>query len=103
MNERFVSSLRILVVDDCPDVLMSLSALLRVWGHEVRTAEDGPACLAAAEEFAPHLILLDVGLPRMDGFEVARRLRAHPPQTPPHLVTLSGYGLARIAHRVFAK
>lgn len=93
MNERFVVSLRVLVVDDCPDVLSSLSALLRVWGHDVRTAEDGPACLNAAKEFLPHVILLDVGLPNMDGFEVARRLRAHPSEPSPHLVTLSGYGL----------
>ncbi len=99
MSERIVSALRVLLVDDCPDARASLGTLLHYWGHEVCTAGDGAACLAAAEDFRPHVVLLDVGLPDMDGYEVARRLRAHPPGQPLHLVTLSGYGLEEDFHR----
>jgi two-component system CheB/CheR fusion protein len=93
MNERFASSLRVLLVDDCPDVRASIAALLRHWGHDVCTAGDGAACLAAVEVFSPDVVLLDVGLPGMDGYEVARRLRAHPPAQSLRLITVSGYGL----------
>jgi two-component system OmpR family response regulator len=86
-------SLRVLLVDDCSDMRASISTLLRVWGYEVCTAADGPAGLTAAEDFRPHVVLLDVGLPGMDGFEVARRLRDRPTEPPPSIVTLSGYGL----------
>jgi two-component system CheB/CheR fusion protein len=86
-------SLRILLVDDQPDTLLSIGALLRHWGHDVRTACDGPSCLAAAEECLPDVVLLDVGLPGMDGYEVARRLRAQASVRPPWLVTISGYGM----------
>jgi CheY-like chemotaxis protein len=63
------------VVDDSVDCADSLATLLRVAGHEVRTAYDGPTALEAAEAFRPEVVLLDIGLPRMDGYEVARRLR----------------------------
>lgn len=99
MTERIASSLRVLLVDDCPDVRASIATLLRHWGHEVCTAGDGAACLAAAEDFLPHVVLLDVGLPGMDGYEVARRLRAHPPSQPLRLITISGYGLEEDFYR----
>lgn len=66
---------RILVVDDNRDSAESMAVLLEMVGHEVRTAIDGPAALAAAAAFRPHLVLLDIGLPGMTGYEVARRLR----------------------------
>lgn len=65
-----------LVVDDNRDAAEALGALLELDGNEVHLAHDGEAALAAAEELRPGVILLDIGLPRLDGFEVARRLRA---------------------------
>src|SRR5581483_9344959 len=66
---------RILVVDDNVDAAESLRLLLSLEGHDVRLAYDGPGALRTAEEFQAEVILLDIGLPRMDGYEVARRLR----------------------------
>jgi two-component system CheB/CheR fusion protein len=70
--------LRVLAVDDNADALDSLAILIRLWGHEVRTAYDGRAAQAAAPEFRPAVALLDLGLPRMDGCELGRRLRELP-------------------------
>lgn len=67
--------LRILVVDDNADSAETMSMLLRIWGHTVSIAHAGPQALQLARKHAPDLILLDIGLPGMDGFEVARRLR----------------------------
>jgi CheY-like chemotaxis protein len=83
---------RILVVDDNVDATDSLALLLGVSGHEVRTAYDGPAALEAAEAFDPAIVLLDIGLPGMDGYEVARRLRQLPGRDKVLLVALTGYG-----------
>ncbi len=83
---------RILVVDDNRDAAESLALLLRLGGHEVRTAHDGPAALDAARGFRPGLVLLDLGLPGMDGLEVARRLREDYPRQEMVLVALTGYG-----------
>jgi CheY-like chemotaxis protein len=83
---------RILVVDDHPDSAESLVLLLRIKGHDVTLAHDGPSAL---EEFArdrPELALLDIGLPGLDGFEVARRVRALDPDRSCKLVALTGYG-----------
>ena len=84
--------LRILVVDDLADAADSLAILLRILGHEVRTAYDGPAALEAAEQFQPHAILLDIGLPRLDGYQVAQRLRQMPGLQSACLIAVSGYG-----------
>jgi CheY-like chemotaxis protein len=67
---------RILVVDDNEDAAESLGMLLRVFGHDVHVAHDGAAALAEAASWAPEVVLLDIGLPVMDGFQVARSLRA---------------------------
>ncbi len=66
---------RILVVDDNVDVAEGAAMLLTLEGHTVQVAHDGPAALRLAEEFRPDTVLLDLGLPRMDGYEVARRLK----------------------------
>lgn len=71
-------SLRILVVEDDPESLQMMGALLSLWGYEPRLVPAGPAALQAVEEETPDIVLLDLGLPGMDGFEVARRLRARP-------------------------
>src|SRR5262245_43077276 len=66
--------------------------LLRLEGQEVRTAHDGAAALALAAEFEPDVVLLDIGLPGMDGYEVARRLRRQATAKVPYLVALTGWG-----------
>jgi signal transduction histidine kinase/DNA-binding response OmpR family regulator len=83
---------RILVVDDNADAAESLALLLQIAGHEVQSCHDGPAALAAAQAFQPDIILLDIGLPGMDGHEVARRLRAQKEFEKVLLVALTGYG-----------
>ncbi len=82
---------RVLVVDDNTDSADSLAVLLKVAGHEVRTAYEGPAALRAAAAFRPEVVLLDIGLPRMDGYAVARRLREEV-GLKAALVALTGYG-----------
>jgi PAS domain S-box-containing protein len=83
---------RVLVVDDNVDAAQTLALMLRALGHEVRTAHDGPAALREAELLRPEVVLLDIGLPRMDGYEVARRLRETEGLGQPLLVALTGYG-----------
>jgi PAS domain S-box-containing protein len=82
---------RILVVDDNVDAAESLAVLLRLEGHEVRVACDGKAALAAALADPPEMVVLDLGMPGMDGFEVARRLRGQPGSDGTLLVALTGW------------
>ena len=86
------SSRRILVVDDNTDAAESLQMLLQVYGHEVEVAFDGGAALRLAPEFRPELVFLDIGLPGMTGYEVARKLRQEPSLAHIRIVALSGYG-----------
>ena len=86
---------RVLLVDDNQDHVLSLSALLEAMGHAVRTEYDGGAALDAVAEFRPQVVILDIGLPVMDGYEVARRLRAAYPDRALLLIALTGYGQAR--------
>ncbi|HEY9106310.1 MAG TPA: response regulator, partial [Roseateles sp.] len=83
---------RVLVVDDNEDAAESMAMLLSVLGHEVRVQRDGPAALAAAAEFLPQAVFCDVGMPGMDGYEVATRLRQDPRLTATLLVALTGWG-----------
>jgi CheY-like chemotaxis protein len=85
-------SLRILVVDDLVDAADSLALLLRMLGHQVKTAHDGPAALEAAEQFQPEAVVLDIALPKLDGYQVAMRLRQDPQLQKVCLIALSGYG-----------
>jgi PAS domain S-box-containing protein len=85
-------SKRILVVDDSEDIAETLARLLELSGHEVTVAHDGPAALAEAEKIAPEVILLDIGMPGMNGYELARRLRQHPRTCGAALAALTGYG-----------
>lgn len=88
-----VNELRVLVVDDHVAQAQILARLLtKLWQHEVEVAHDGPAALEIAARFRPDLILLDIGLPRMDGYEIARRLRLDPALAKTMLVALTGYG-----------
>ena len=83
---------RILIVDDNEDSARSMATLQTLRGHATRTAFTGPEALAAAAEFSPDVVLLDIGLPGMDGYEVARQLRAMPALAGAFLVAMSGYG-----------
>src|SRR5918992_993235 len=87
--------LRVLVVDDNIDAAEGLAFWFRLKGFEERMAFDGPAALTAAEDFHPEVVILDIGLPGLDGFEVARRLRAQPGMAHALLIALSGYGPAQ--------
>jgi two-component system CheB/CheR fusion protein len=83
--------LRVLVVEDDPDVRRSLAGLLELGGHAVRAAADGAAALDALDAGRADVVLLDIGLPGVDGYELARRIRGRPgPQ--PYLIALTGYG-----------
>ena len=82
---------RILVVDDNTDAADSTAMVLKLEGHEVKVACDGPTALQCATDFRPDVILLDIGLPDMDGYEIARRFRAIPSFTDTLLIAVSGY------------
>jgi signal transduction histidine kinase/ActR/RegA family two-component response regulator len=84
--------LRILIVDDIPDVADVLKMLLDLEGFDTRVAYSGPAALASAREFQPDVVVCDIGLPEMDGHEIARRLRADPDIAPAKLIALTGWG-----------
>ena len=85
---------RILIVDDNTDSTRSMASLQERRGHEVCTAAAGPEALVIAAEFRPEVVLLDIGLPGMDGLEVARQLRAMPGLNHPLLIAMTGYASA---------
>lgn len=82
---------RVLLVDDNEDSTEPLSLLLQAKGHEIRVAVEGEEAISLAEAFQPHCVVLDLGLPGMDGFEVARRLRERPYGQSLVLVALTGW------------
>jgi PAS domain S-box-containing protein len=83
---------RVLVVDDNVDSAETVAMLLEIDGHVTRLAHDGPAALALAREFVPELVLLDLGLPGMSGYEVAQRMRQEPALSGVKLIAVTGYG-----------
>jgi CheY-like chemotaxis protein len=83
---------RILIVDDNADAATTLAAVLEMAQHEVCVALDGPAALRLGESFRPQVVLLDIGLPGMDGYEVARELRRRPGTREALVIAVSGYG-----------
>ena len=85
-------SLRVLVVDDNVDTVTTLSMLVQESGHEVRTAYDGTSVIEAALDYRPNVVLLDIGLPGLNGLEVAKRLRQQPTLKNIVLVAMTGYG-----------
>ncbi len=94
--ERVVSSpraaCRVLVVDDNTDSADSMALLVNLWGHRACVAYDGPAALQVASEYLPEVVFLDLGLPGMSGYDVARRLRDEPGLGKTLLVAVTGYG-----------
>ena len=83
---------RVLIVDDNHDSADMLGALLGAWGHDVRAVYDGPSAIAAAVDYHPDIVLLDIGLPGMNGYEVAKQLRMTMHLQPVVLVAFTGYG-----------
>jgi PAS domain S-box-containing protein len=98
-----LSRRRVVVVEDNLDVMTALTELLELWGHDVQPASDGAEALRLAATFRPHIMLIDIGLPGMDGYEVARRLRrlasgsamAGDPVERPTVIAITGYGQER--------
>jgi CheY-like chemotaxis protein len=82
----------VLVVDDCPYLAEALALLLKWWGYRPAVAHDGPSALALASAEPPAAVLLDLGLPGMDGCDLAARLRGLPGMGKALLVALTGYG-----------
>ena len=82
--------LRVLIVDDSQDATMTMKLLLEIRGHEAATAASGPLALKVFDEFQPQVVLLDIGLPEMDGYEVAKRLRAKTDSV--KIIATTGYG-----------
>ena len=80
------------MVDDNEDAAEVLAAGLELLGHQTRVAHDGPAALRVLADFKPDIALLDIGLPVMDGYELARRLRQDPSLAHTRLVAVTGYG-----------
>ena len=81
-----------LLADDNVDFVASLGELLAARGHNVRVAHDGEEALRAAEEFEPEVAFVDIGMPKVHGYEVARRLRARPATSGALLVAVTGWG-----------
>lgn len=86
------SRLRILVVDDSKDGADSLSMVLQMLGAEARVAYDGKSALELVRTFTPNIVLLDIGMPDMDGHEVARQIRADAANASIRLIALTGWG-----------
>jgi len=90
--QRTGGGLRVLVVDDNADMAEGMALLLKDAGHDARTILDGPTALQAAVDYRPHVVLLDVGLPGLNGYDVARWIRKQPVLESVVLVALTGYG-----------
>jgi CheY-like chemotaxis protein len=84
--------LHLLVVEDDQDTATSSAMLLRMYGHEVEVVGDGPSALKAVQAAQPDVVLLDLGLPRMDGWQVAHHIRQLSIEKRPFLIAISGYG-----------
>lgn len=90
-----LAGLRILVVDDNAECAVSHAIVLRLSGHEVEVAHDGPSAVALAQRFEPDVVLLDIGLPGMDGWEVAKLLQEQATEKRPFIIAVADH--ARVA------
>jgi two-component system CheB/CheR fusion protein len=91
-DESVPETFKILIVDDNVDATDMLAGILRLVGHDVQVAYSGQSALEVAMEFQPTIVLLDIGLPEMNGYEVARRLRQRPQSKDTLLIAMTGYG-----------
>jgi len=98
---RAALKLRIVVADDDPDTVRTLRLLLEDEGHDVKTASDGPAAFYAVRDFGADVLLLDIGMPGMNGFEVAQKLRERYGSAKPMLIAITGRDSA--ADKSFAR
>jgi CheY-like chemotaxis protein len=87
-----VQRFKILVVDDNHDSALSMSMMLSIMGHDTRTAHDGETAVLTAETFLPDVVLLDIGLPKLNGYEVAQRIREQPWGATIFLIAVTGWG-----------
>ncbi|MFL6617365.1 MAG: PAS domain-containing protein [Povalibacter sp.] len=92
IRDEASTSIRVLIVDDNVDAAQSLAMVLEVEGHAVTVAHAGGAALQKVRECQPQVMLLDIGLPEIDGYEVARRIRSDPTIVQPILIAMTGYG-----------
>lgn len=83
---------RVLVADDNADSAGSMAMILKILGHDARTAHDGLEVVAVATDFRPDVILLDIGMPELDGYEVCRRIRGEPWGSAISIIALTGWG-----------
>jgi len=90
--ETVARRFKILVVDDNRDSALSLAMMLSIMGHETRTAHDGESAVSTAESFRPEVVLLDIGLPKLNGYEVAQRIRENGWGTSIFLIAVTGWG-----------
>jgi CheY-like chemotaxis protein len=93
--------LRAIVVDDAPDLRELVADLLRLRGHDVQTVEDGPSAVKLICSEKPDVALIDIGLPEMDGYEVARAIRRELTDKRPRLIAMTGYGQASDRQNAF--
>ncbi len=101
-SREAATGLNVLVVDDNADAAESLALILQMDGHVARVAHDGLRALELQEQFRPQVVFLDIGMPEMDGYEVARQIRQRYPSPPPVLVALSGWGAKEDQMRALA-
>lgn len=94
--------LKVLIIEDNTDAADSLALLLELLGHEARIARDGLSGVAAVADYRPDVILCDIGLPGLDGYQIARRLRGQPSLCPRMLIALTGYGQDEDRRRALA-
>lgn len=94
--------MRVLVVDDDQDTLDTVSTWLQEWGHEVRALSDSSSALSIALEFMPDIVFIGIGMPEMDGCEVALRLRQHGALDRTFLVAVTGHGRTEDYERIHA-
>jgi CheY-like chemotaxis protein len=92
MDQSSLKTKQILIVDDNADSRQMLAELIKTWGYATREAEDGPAALRAVAELRPDVVVLDIGLPGMNGYEVAEQIRTLPECHALRIIALSGYG-----------
>ena len=101
-DDKSGKTLRVLVVEDNIDQANSLAELLGMWGHEVGVANDGLAGVARARSLHPDVVIMDIGLPEIDGYQAARWLRADPATCRIYLIALTGYGEDEDRREAFA-
>ena len=91
-QRRNAANCRVLLVDDNRDVARSMARFIRLLGHDIRVAFDGPEAVQIAGEFRPDVVLMDIGLPKQNGYEVAREMRSKPWGEKMTLVAVTGWG-----------